>query len=197
MARSPRCARCETPCEHLETITLGLDNESVTLALCDPCARNCRADVGVWKMFGELAPSRGRRIPTTPLPRPSVFTTLPAREGPRTLGHNVHVPFPVIQRGETVTEAAPRSDAVVYEHLFNGYDIAAVERAADTWRWARGIRDEVKERDLDPVDVLLAADSDTPDKVLPGDVPNVEMRILHGLKVVVATDTHTILDAYI
>jgi hypothetical protein len=45
--------------------------------------------------------------------------------------------------------------------------------------------------------VLLVADTDTPDEIVPGDVPSVEMVIARGLRVIVARETSLILDAYV
>jgi hypothetical protein len=167
----------------------------VKLELCDKCARNCRADVYGWKLYGTPIRSAVRPSVMRELPA-SVFGSLPPA-APSTAGrNNITIPFPVIKRDGAVQVEQPVPS--VYPQLLDGHDLSAVERAATRWRFRSGCRAEILARNLDPVKVLLAADTNNPDEVIPDkSLPHIEKRRYLGLQVVVAKDSRTILDAYV
>jgi hypothetical protein len=187
-----QCGRCERPTTFTTPVEVGLDGTHVRLELCERCARNCRADVGLWLMFGTT--SAVRRAPIDERNRPR--TALPTRELIQSPRENRHVPFPIIRRNGETTRDDGQQQLLLAPEILHGKPREDVARATARWTWAKGCRARVLSRDIEPVDVLLAADTDHPDDVIPGDVPAVEMRIARGLRVVVAPETSLILDAY-
>jgi hypothetical protein len=189
------CKRCEKPTVFTTLVTVCLDGNSVQLQLCDNCARNCRADVALWQMFGQTTTDHVRHAATATRPRSA---TLPSHTTPAaTRRSNVKVPFPIIKRAQPETVPDDGQQVLLAPEILRGHDRADVARATQRWTWASGCRARVLGRNIDPVDVLLVADTDTPDEIVPGDVPSVEMVIARGLRVIVARETSLILDAYV
>jgi hypothetical protein len=169
-----------------------LDGSRGTALFCQRCRANCLADIGVWMSCttarkghnGAARITQGYRQLELPAAEPVFDHT-------RKL-HKVKIPIRRRTVVDDVTE--DKASSVVAPEILFGYNAREVLAAAEQWRWANGARKRILENDIDPVDVLLAANSSTGYREKSAD--GVTTIQTDRFRVRVDSTTNTILNAY-
>lgn len=185
------CNAADTYDSPLESYVICINNksDSYRLYLCPECLRRAQADVGRWTMYADLVTTRpaGREKQLAlPLALPEAQPVDPSRKL-----HQVRIPA----RRRTVVVDEPEGDDLELDPgILNGHTPQAVQRARNRWSWAAGARQRALERNLHPVDVLIAADHDI--EALGGFLGGEQTWTYAGIRVRGDLTTGKIIDAY-
>lgn len=192
MATCNRCDGSNVSGLPLTTVTVALDDRAARIRLCERCLRNIRADVGGYLNCGDpvrssyqaseplepyLWPPKSEGVPGLPEPTP----VDPSRKY-----HQVRIPT------RRRTEVIPDEPELLAPEILHGRDERAVRIAAQRWTMSARQRAKCLANNLDPVDVLLAAEVGTVTKTF----PDAERKVYNGIIVIVDTRTSTITGAF-
>lgn len=184
MATCNRCDSSNASGLPLTTVTVALDDRAARIRLCERCLRNIRADVGGYLNCGD--PVHSSHQASKPVEQYLPGLEEPTPVDPSRKYHQVRIPT------RRRTEVIPDEPELLAPEILHGRDERAVRIAAQRWTMSARQRAKCLANNLDPVDVLLAAEVGTVTKTF----PDAERKAHNGIIVIVDTRTSTITGAF-